>query len=427
MKRIIYLACLLLAVASCKEAITPPITPFLEISSSLIKPESNEDTYQSITIKTNEIYEVVLDSDWVSIYANEKGADEDVITLLCLENKRGEERDAVLTIKGETITRTVRIIQSAREYQIVQNGDEVTVFSTEAGKLYEKYKTVIKGETPDKQDGGVYYGVDNWADVKKLTIEGVTNAADYACIKYNFKALEYLDVENTTIEEYFGSRGGGAADKFVYDAEALPLRALSYGVDYFGDWVRPDEEEMNFGMLYLKSVKLPNTIKRVDPRTFTGVISLEEVTIPEGVEDVGALATYKVAALPHGTFRLSSISGCTFNRCYNLEKVYLPSTLKRMGEATFINCYNLKEVHIAAKQMPELGTSDWGDDMTFGLSLDFWNQYEKFGVYIHGLTSWTYYTKEYYEPMTTATLYVPKGCKDNYKEWERYFSKIVEE
>ena len=120
MKRIIYLACLLLAVASCKEAIAPVVKPFLEVSSSLIKPENNEDTYQSITIKTNEIYEVVLDSDWVSIYANEKGADEDVITLLCLENKRGEERDALLTIKGETITMTASftfLVVVARTYR----------------------------------------------------------------------------------------------------------------------------------------------------------------------------------------------------------------------------------------------------------------------------------------------------------------------
>ena len=310
-------------------------------------------------------------------------------------------------------------------YEIVQNGDEVTVFSTEAGKLYEKYKTVIKGEALGRKADGVYFGRDRWPDVKKLTIEGVTNAADYACIKQNFRNLEYLDVENTTIEYYFGSPATCEGAQISYEANEFPVRAFYYE-PCWAKWDEPSPEEKGLGMLYLKRVKLPNSITKISSKSFCGVISLEEIVVPEGVKSIGDTTKYKMATLTPGVYIEDYFFNGSFTRCWSLEKVYLPSTLIKMGAFTFINCYNLKEVHIAARQKPEVYTTMWGD-MDFGRAVDWWNFNELKKPIASAVTNWDFAVGDEYEPMTAATLYVPKGCKDNYKEWERYFSKIVEE
>jgi hypothetical protein len=67
--------------------------------------------------------------------------------------------------------------------------------------------------------------------------------------------------------------------------------------------------------------------------------------------------------------------------------------------------------------------------MTFGKALDIWNigDWGLGAGYTIGGDSWTSLNGECYIAKTNATLYVPKGCKENYKDWERYFQNIVEE
>ncbi len=74
------------------------------------------------------------------------------------------------------------------------------------------------------------------------------------------------------------------------------------------------------------SVLLPNTLKKIGQAAFAGS-SLESIVIPEGVTTIGKDA---------------------FTTCYNLERVEIPSTVKKIDEWTFGGCnfggWGLQEV-----------------------------------------------------------------------------------
>lgn len=313
----------------------------------------------------------------------------------------------------------------ARTYEIRQTGDSLYVFSTEAGLLYYHYKTDIIGESVDINSAyyndnqvrkGIVHGQEKWNDIKKITIEGVTNAMDYACIKNNFECVEYIDLSNTTIEYYKGRIGTlDFGEMIEYKENEIPPFAFYYGSCWCKWESLENTDKLYWGHLHLKDIKLPNSITSINHCAFCGVVNLKEIVIPEGVVDITTMEDY---------------SGNAFSRCWGLEKVYLPSTLKSINEGTFINCYAIKEVHIAAQNPPKEVSVKYEEHMTFGKAVDGWNLLDSdwgFGAGIGvGGDSWTAFDGHYI-PKTNATLYVPKGCKDNYKDWERYFQNIVEE
>lgn len=73
----------------------------------------------------------------------------------------------------------------------------------------------------------------------------------------------------------------------------------------------------------LKSIKLPKSTKIIAEDAFRGCKSLEEITIPEGVEQILSNAFYESA----------------------LTNVYIPNSVKTLG-GCFISCKSLKEVHL---------------------------------------------------------------------------------
>ena len=410
MKKFLFVVSLVIAFISCVKIENEPN---VEISTNFIKAPSYMDYFPFILVKANEDYTVETNCNWVVINDKVTENGHDKITLKCFMNPTKQKRATTIDIKGEKFYRTVNVIQEGREYKIVQTGDSLYVYSTEPGKLYNLYKTNILNQRATNS------GKEKWVDIKKITIEGTTNAMDYACIKQNFENVEYIDISNTIIEAYSGSLGtmdwGNPLD---YYAETVPSGAFYYGCCW-SIWDKPSDEQMYFSMLKLKSVKLPESAKNIASFAFVGALSLKEIVIPEGLTDIGPDA-YIGESEPGAHF-----SGNVFYNCWSLEKVYLPSTLKFIGKGSFLNCYNLKEVHIAAKTAPseEIAGNKY---MTFGKALD-WLNINDWGL-SEGLCitagGWSDYC---YEPKTKATLYVPNGCKENYKEWERYFQNIVEE
>ena len=131
---------------------------------------------------------------------------------------------------------------------------------------------------------------------------------------------------------------------------------------------------------------------------------MKEINIPEGVETVEMVA---------------------FRYCMSIEKLYLPSTLKYVGWLAFTEMTSLKEVHIAATTMPT-EEGGYGSVQTFGNRLD---AYQIGGVEGQIWRGWVVDAEGYEssKEKTEAVLYVPVGSKDNYKDWEKYFVKIVEE
>lgn len=81
----------------------------------------------------------------------------------------------------------------------------------------------------------------------------------------------------------------------------------------------------------LKTISLPNTVRKMEGGCFMGCSSLTSVVIPEGVTALGDSTSYGV-----------------FEGCTALSSVKLPSTLVRLGQHTFRNCTSLKQIAIPA-------------------------------------------------------------------------------
>ena len=87
------------------------------------------------------------------------------------------------------------------------------------------------------------------------------------------------------------------------------------------DWLE-EVDLMVYRSTSLVGITLPPSIQRVD---FNGCHSLQEVVLPEGLEEVGSFC---------------------FKDCHSLERVGLPSTVKKIDSSAFRNCRRLTQLEL---------------------------------------------------------------------------------
>jgi hypothetical protein len=271
------------------------------------------------------------------------------------------------------------------EPYIKVNGSDLVVRLDEPGALYKmchKHFNYV--------DTNSEYGEQVWSNITNVTIYGTIDARDFSTLKWNFRNLKNVDLGGTRIAGYSGKYGtnegyydGGAYS--VYNANEVPIGAFFY---WQNNRIREFPNELyDEGMASLQSIKLPEGVKTIRRNAFARAYNLKEINVPEGVERIEMVA---------------------FRYCTSIEKLYLPSTIKNIGWLAFTDMYSLKEVHIKARYIPS-------EDQSFGNYPDSDNR----GYVVMGDVN--------YSEKTNAVLYVPAGCKANYKDWEKYFVKIVEE
>ena len=304
--------------------------------------------------------------------------------------------------KNNELLQTVEVFQSqvdAIVYTNIQTNGPGQLYSL----LYEKYN----GEKTDKE-----WGNENW-DIKSLRLSGSIDARDFSTIKWNLNNIENIDLSGAKIESYSGVYGtnegyydGGVYS--IYPENEIPIGAFFY---WENNYIREfPEEYFDEGMPSLNSIILPDGITTIRRNAFARAYNLKEINIPEGVTRIETVA---------------------FRYCMSIEKLYLPSTLNYIGWLCFTEMTRLKEVHIAAKEKPYEDLTFEGREQTdtpqsFGNMLDA----SQIGGDVEKLYRGYIVTMEGYEsynPKTNATLYVPKGCKEEYSSWEIYFDNIVEE
>lgn len=91
----------------------------------------------------------------------------------------------------------------------------------------------------------------------------------------------------------------------------------------------------------ITKVTLPKTIKKIDIGAFDSAISLEEIEIPDGVEEIGDFAFYA---------------------CRSLTRIVIPGSVKKIGKYAFSWCKNLKEV-IIREGVEEIGGAAFYHDV----------------------------------------------------------------
>lgn len=221
-------------------------------------------------------------------------------------------------------------------------------------------------------------------------------------------------------------------------------------------------EDGAFIMSGLKQVFLPSTLETIGTQAFAGCVNLAELSIPANVSSIGYsivgkcrnLKTLTVAA---GNRYFRSSGNAIINRTTNklvqacpatviptdivgieeqgfamtdgLEEIVIPENIKTIGLGAFEDCKDLKRVTIPA------GIQVINDEAFLEcVSLEQVTVLSPAPVAIsdnvfHMTETWNEdYTESTTSDFTTATLYVPHGCKAAYQAAEGWknFQNIVE-
>lgn len=397
MKKFLYCIFTLFTSISCMAV----QTPMLEVSDTFIQTDY-EEFYAMVEVRSNEPYTVGLESNWATVSDIMENGAFDVVTIHCDKNLTPETRNAEAVINTSHVSKQIHIVQTGKDYNVKVVDNHLTASLDEPGTLYKMCREYF-----DHVDTNQEYGEEVWDNVTSVALYGTIDARDFSTLKWNFRNLQDVDLSDVKIAAYSGEYGTneGYYDGdvcSVYNANEIPIGAFFY---WQNNYIREFPAELNDeGMPSLRSVKLPEGIKVIRRNAFARAYNLKEINIPEGVETVEMVA---------------------FRYCMSIEKLYLPSTLKYVGWLAFTEMTSLKEVHIAATTMPT-EEGGYGSVQTFGNRLD---AYQIGGVEGQIWRGWVVDAEGYEssKEKTEAVLYVPVGSKDNYKDWEKYFVKIVEE
>lgn len=117
-------------------------------------------------------------------------------------------------------------------------------------------------------------------------------------------------------------------------------------------------EESVFEETPLQSLEIPTTIIKIKKRAFAYCFDLEEITIGEGLTDLGQesfLCCYnlKRVSLPNS---LRIIGDNCYQYCYRINKLILGSNLKSIGKCAFYRCMSLRHI-----ELPD-GLKEIGED-----------------------------------------------------------------
>ena len=98
----------------------------------------------------------------------------------------------------------------------------------------------------------------------------------------------------------------------------------------------------------LTSIDIPEGVTVIPTECFWGCSSLESITLPSTIKQIGEKAFSNCSALtsidiPEG---VTIIPRLCFGGCSSLESITLPSTIKQIGEKAFSNCSALTSIDI---------------------------------------------------------------------------------
>ena len=175
----------------------------------------------------------------------------------------------------------------------------------------------------------------------------------------------------------------------------------------------------------LESITLPSGITSIEKEMFNGCSSLKKVILPEGVKEIGEKAFYQCAALTDFKLptSLQSIGQQAFWGCSSLTSITFPASLKTIESSAFQGCISLKSI-VLSENLRNLGQGAF----VFCMNLEsvyspIMNPFE-----IDELSFTNYDDTSYLDYFSTATLYVPTGTKALYEStpaWNK-FPKIEE-
>lgn len=99
---------------------------------------------------------------------------------------------------------------------------------------------------------------------------------------------------------------------------------------------------------------IPKNIKRIEQNAFAGHTPITELTIANGVEEIGSAAfqytNIETIVLPHS---VKKVEDGIFSSCAKLKTVYIGSGLESMRRSVFYDCNQLTDFYLAATKVPK--------------------------------------------------------------------------
>ena len=158
--------------------------------------------------------------------------------------------------------------------------------------------------------------------VRLLRIDGPLDSKDFAFIKKLCNRSRCVDNRDRKVDNYI-------------DLELEHARIMSAGTKgLLGN--NGERDVMGDALSYsshLRSIVLPERVKRIANNALRGCGNLEEVIMPPGVRSLGDNA---------------------FNCCYKLEYIALPEGLESIGEGCFDGCSELRSISLP-RSLVEIG------------------------------------------------------------------------
>ena len=160
--------------------------------------------------------------------------------------------------------------------------------------------------------------------------------------------VKLIQGETSAVCEYCGSEMSAfeSTEEFEIDSKGTLVQYNGKG----GDVIIPDGVKAIGRECFRKnnnifSVKLPESIEKLQFRAFSGAVELEEINFPESLIEIGAYAfistSIKKAIIPSGVSRIEEYA---FSSCKKLRDVQLSKSTRRIGKGAFYGCQKLSTI-----------------------------------------------------------------------------------
>lgn len=184
------------------------------------------------------------------------------------------------------------------------------------------------------------------------------------------------------------------------------------------------------GCTGIKDIVLPNSVMSIGNRSFMSCSNLEAISIPNNVKyfsEASFISCSKLRAIniPQG---VASLPQMVFEGCSSLESVTIPESVTTIGIRAFYGCSSLTEITIpgSVKNM-ETWDNCWAFSNCGNLRTITLNEGCVLGANtfsscynVEKVITWNNTPIEAHKSFTSfaynATLYVPQGCIDAYKD-----------
>ena len=156
--------------------------------------------------------------------------------------------------------------------------------------------------------------------------------------------------------------------EYLVIPDHIAYKGESYEVVGIGSWAFNKETR-------IKTVKLPSTIRFIEPYAFYMCVGLESINIPEGITYMGDylfFACRKITSI-HLPEEIDSIGGGAFADCTRLEEINIPGKCRKINIDAFLGCKNLAKLTIEDSEEPLQFT------YTVGISIYYEPHYDEDG------------------------------------------------